>query len=226
MQQQVLSRLRELESKFEALNLEIVRPEIIQDASRYTTLIKQHAELDGIVSAYRQLIAVEAGIGDSKGLLDEADPEMRELAAEEIRSLEGERETLEQDLLRLLLPKNPNDAKNVVIEVRAGTGGEEAALFAAEVFRMYQRYAERRRWTVEIMSESGTGTGGLKEVIAVIEGTGAYSRLKHESGVAEAAVDSLILITSQLLLVALLVTINPETVQFAECVGLVVWVGQ
>ena len=183
MQQQVLSRLQELESKFEALNLEIVRPEIIQDASRYTTLIKQHAELDGIVSAYRRLLAVESGIGDSKGLLDEADPEMRELAAEEIRSLEGEQETLENELLRLLLPKDPNDAKNVVVEVRAGTGGEEAALFAAEVFRMYQRYAERRRWNVEVMSESGTGTGGLKEVIAVIEGNGAYSRLKHESGV-------------------------------------------
>ncbi len=183
MQQQVLSRLQELEIKFEALNAEIVRPEVIQDAGRYTTLIKQHAELDGIVGTFRQLLAVEAGISDSKSLLQEADPEMRELAAEEISSLESEQETLEQDLLRMLLPKDPNDAKNVVIEVRAGTGGEEAALFAAEVFRMYQRYAERRRWKVEIMSDSSTGTGGLKEVIAVIEGNGAYSRLKHESGV-------------------------------------------
>jgi len=183
VQQQVLTRLQELETKFEALNEEIVRPEVIQDATRYTTLIKQHAELDGIVDAYRRLLAVEAGISDSKGLLEEADPEMRELAAEEISSLESEQETLEQDLLRMLLPKDPNDAKNVVIEVRAGTGGEEAALFAAEIFRMYQRYAERRRWNVEIMSNSTTGTGGLKEVIAVVEGKGAYSRLKHESGV-------------------------------------------
>ena len=183
MQQQVLSRLQELETKFEALNEEIVRPEVIQDAARYTTLIKQHAELDGIVVTYRRMLAVDAGIQDSKGLLEEADPELRELATEEIRSLEREQEDLEQDLLRMLLPKDPNDTKNVVIEVRAGTGGEEAALFAAEVFRMYQRYAERRRWNVEIMSDSGTGTGGLKEVIAVIEGGGAYSRLKHESGV-------------------------------------------
>jgi len=183
VQQQVLTRLQELEAKFEALNEEIVRPEVIQDAARYTTLIKQHAELDGIVVTYRRMLAVDAGIQDSKGLLEEADPELRELATEEIRSLEREQEDLEQDLLRMLLPKDPNDTKNVVIEVRAGTGGEEAALFAAEVFRMYQRYAERRRWNVEIMSDSGTGTGGLKEVIAVIEGGGAYSRLKHESGV-------------------------------------------
>jgi len=129
------------------------------------------------------LLVVETGISDSKELLKEADPEMRELAAEEISNLEDEQQTLEQKLLRMLLPKDPNDTKNVVIEVRAGTGGEEAALFAAEIFRMYQRYAERRHWNVEIMSSSNTGTGGLKEVIAVIEGAGAYSRLKHESGV-------------------------------------------
>jgi peptide chain release factor 1 len=183
VQQQVLSRLEELETKFETLNQEIVRPEVIQDGNRYTTLIKQHAELDGIVDSYRQLLAVQTGIDESKVLLEESDAEMRELAAEEIGSLEIRREALEGDLLRMLLPKNPNDAKNVVVEVRAGTGGEEAALFAAEIFRMYQRYAERRRWTVEVMSESSTGTGGLKEVIAVIQGKGPYSRLKHESGV-------------------------------------------
>jgi peptide chain release factor 1 len=183
VQQQVLTRLQELETKFEALNEEIVRPEVIQNTARYTTLIKQHAELDGIVNAYRRLLVVETGISDSKELLEEADPEMRELAAEEISNLEDEQQTLEQKLLRMLLPKDPNDTKNVVIEVRAGTGGEEAALFAAEIFRMYQRYAERRHWNVEIMSSSNTGTGGLKEVIAVIEGAGAYSRLKHESGV-------------------------------------------
>jgi peptide chain release factor 1 len=172
-----------LEQKFETLNEEIVRPEVMQDSARYTTLIKQHAELDGIVSAFRRLQAVEGGISDSRQLLGEADPEMKELAEEEIASLEAERETLEADLLRKLLPKDPNDAKNVVVEIRAGTGGEEAALFAAEIFRMYQRYAERQRWTVEIMSDNPTGTGGLKEVIAVVEGRGAYSRLKHESGV-------------------------------------------
>ena len=184
MQQQVLARLEELENKFEALNEEIVRPEVIQDTNLYTKLIKQHAELDSIVSAYRRLQEVETGISDSKAMLEsEDDPEMRELAQEELTSLEAELEPLEDSLLRMLLPKDPNDAKNVVVEVRAGTGGEEAALFAAEIFRMYQRFAERNRWNVDIMSESGTGTGGLKEVIAVIEGNGAYSRLKHESGV-------------------------------------------
>ncbi|HJO04762.1 MAG TPA: peptide chain release factor 1 [Acidobacteriota bacterium] len=178
-----MTRLQELESRFESLNEEIVRPEVIQDTARYTELIKQHAELDQIVGAYRQLRHLSKGIRESEELLDEADPEMRELAEEEIARLGGERDALEQALYRMLLPKDPNDAKNVVLEVRAGTGGEEAALFAAEIFRMYARYAEAKRWKVDVLSESGTGTGGLKEVIAVIEGQGAYSRLKYESGV-------------------------------------------
>ncbi len=183
MQEQVLTRLQELEKRFDALNDEIVRPEVIQDGPRYTELIKQHAELEQIVSASRRLQDLDRGIRDSEGLLDEADPEMRELAEEEITRLGGERDELEQAIYRMLLPKDPNDSKNVVLEVRAGTGGEEAALFAAEIFRMYARYAEARRWKVDVMSESGTGTGGLKEVIAVVEGHGAYSRLKYESGV-------------------------------------------
>ena len=183
MQEQVLTRLQELENRFEALNEEIVRPEVIQDTARYTELIKQHAELDQIVTAFRRLQDLSHGIRDSEELLDEADPEMRELAQEEIARLGGEHDELEQALYRMLLPKDPNDTKNVVLEVRAGTGGEEAALFAAEIFRMYVRYAEAKRWKVDVMSESGTGTGGLKEVIAVIEGQGAYSRLKYESGV-------------------------------------------
>ncbi len=160
-----------------------MRPEVIQDTTRYTELIKQHAELEQIVSGYRQLKSLTQGIADSEELLDEADPELQALAEEEIARLGGERDDLEQALYRMLLPKDPNDAKNVVLEVRAGTGGEEAALFAAEIFRMYARYAETRRWKVDVMSESSTGTGGLKEVIAVIEGQGAYSRLKYESGV-------------------------------------------
>ena len=183
MQEQVVTRLQELERRFEALNDEIARPEVIQDTTRYTELIKRHAELDQIVTAYRQLQHLSGGICDSEELLEEADPEMRELAEEEILRLSGERDELEQALYRMLLPKDPNDAKNVVLEVRAGTGGEEAALFAAEIFRMYARYADAKRWKVDVLSESGTGTGGLKEVIAVIEGRGAYSRLKYESGV-------------------------------------------
>jgi peptide chain release factor 1 len=183
VQEQVVTRLQELETRFEALNDKIARPEVIQDTTRYTELIKRHAELDQIVTAYRQLQHLSGGIRDSEELLEEADPEMRELAEEEILRLSGERDELEQALYRMLLPKDPNDAKNVVLEVRAGTGGEEAALFAAEIFRMYARYADSKRWKVDVLSESGTGTGGLKEVIAVIEGRGAYSRLKYESGV-------------------------------------------
>jgi len=183
VQEQVVTRLQELETRFEALNDEIARPEVIQDTTRYTELIKRHADLDQIVTAYRQLQHLAGGIRDSEELLEEADPEMRELAEEEILRLSGERDELEQALYRMLLPKDPNDAKNVVLEVRAGTGGEEAALFAAEIFRMYARYADSKRWKVDVLSESGTDTGGLKEVIAVIEGRGAYSRLKYESGV-------------------------------------------
>jgi peptide chain release factor 1 len=183
MQPQVLSRLRELEERFEALGEEIVRPEVIQETSRYTELLKQHAELDEIVGTYRRLMAIEKGITDSRELLEEADADMRELAEEEIAGLEVEHEQLESSLYRMLLPRDPNDEKSVVLEVRAGTGGEEAALFAAEIFRMYARYAETNRWKVDVVSESASGTGGLKEVIATIDGRGAYSRLKYESGV-------------------------------------------
>ena len=183
MQQQVLERLQELERRLGSLTAEIVRPEVLQDHSRYAELSKQHADLERIVETYRRLQGIEIGIADSTELLEEADPELRELAEQEIVVLEAQRTETEDKLYRMLLPKDPNDAKNVVLEVRAGTGGEEAALFAAEIFRMYQRYAEGRRWKVEVLSHSPTGTGGLKEVIAMIEGKGAYSRLKYESGV-------------------------------------------
>ncbi len=183
MQEQVLARLRELEQRFESLNSEIARPEVIQDTARYTELVKQHSDLASIVDAYQRLRAIDVGIVESRELLQESDPEIRELAEDELVTLESKRSDLEDQLHRMLLPKDPNDAKNVVLEIRAGTGGEEAALFAAEIFRMYERYAEGRRWKVEVLDHSATGTGGLKEVIAVVEGRGAYSRLKYESGV-------------------------------------------
>ena len=183
MQPQVLNRLRELEERFVALGEEVVRPEVIQDTARYTGLLKQHAELDDIVGTYRRIVAIEQGIADSRELLGEADADMRELAEQEISDLEEQHGELEADLYRMLLPKDPNDDKSVVLEVRAGTGGEEAALFAAEIFRMYARYAEAHRWKIDVISESATGNSGLKEVIAAIEGRGAYSRLKYESGV-------------------------------------------
>ena len=183
MNDTVVSRLEELVLSYEELNLEISQPEIVQDATRYQKLAKRHSELNEIVESYRRFQDVERGIAETRELLEESDPEMQAMAEEELTDLEAQQAELEQTLMRLLLPRDPNDERNVLLEVRAGTGGEEAALFAAEIFRMYQRYSEGRRWKVEILEDSPTGTGGLKEVIAIIEGQGAYSRLKYESGV-------------------------------------------
>ena len=179
----VISRLEDIEASFTELNEEIARPEVIQNIDLYRKLTKRHAELRTIVDAYQNLQGVDSEIAGAKELLDESDPEMREMAAEELDALEQQKEGIEGQLMRLLLPKDPNDERNVVLEVRAGTGGEEAALFAAQIYRMYQRFAEGKRWKVEILNESFTGTGGLKEVSALIEGAGAYSQLKYESGV-------------------------------------------
>lgn len=183
MNDNVIGRLEDIEKTYEELNLEIARPEVVQDAATYQKLAKRHAELREIVDVYHRYQGIERSIKETHELLDETDPEMRAMAEEELASLEPELEQLEQQLMRLLLPRDPNDERNVLLEVRAGTGGEEAALFAAEIFRMYQRYAEGRRWKVEILDDSTTGSGGIKEVIAIIEGDGAFSRLKYESGV-------------------------------------------
>ncbi len=179
----VITRLDDLEASFAELNEEIAKPEVFQDGDRYRKLTKRHSDLREIVEAYNDLKKVQEGISGAEELLDESDPEMKAMAEEELGELEARRQGLEDRLMRLLLPKDPNDERNVVLEVRAGTGGEEAALFAAEIFRMYQRFAENRRWKVEVLDESLTGTGGLKEVNALIEGAGAYSQLKYESGV-------------------------------------------
>ncbi len=179
----VISRLEDIKVKFVELNEEIAKPEIIQDANLYRRLTKHHADLREIVEAYQSLQEVDREIAGAKDLLNESDPEMQALAEKELATLEEQKEAWEGQLMRLLLPKDPNDERNVVLEVRAGTGGEEAALFAAEIFRMYQRFSEGKRWNIEILDESFTGTGGLKEVNALIEGAGAYSQLKYESGV-------------------------------------------
>jgi peptide chain release factor 1 len=183
MNENVTSRLAELRESYEELNQEISRPEVVQDAALYQKLAKRHAELREIVESYERHQSLERAIAETRELLDESDPEMKAMAEEELADLESQQAELERTLMRLLLPSDPNDERNVLLEVRAGTGGEEAALFAAEIFRMYQRYAEGRRWKVEVLEDSSTGTGGLKEVIAIIEGDGAYSRLKYESGV-------------------------------------------
>lgn len=179
----VISRLEDIEATYDELNQELAKPEVIQDPDLYPKLTKRHAELREIVESYQRLQGVDVDIAGARELLDESDPEMKAMAEEELADLEAQKSDLEDRLMRLLLPKDPNDERNVVLEVRAGTGGEEAALFAAEIFRMYQRFAEARRWKVEVLDESFSATGGLKEVNALIEGEGAFSQLKYESGV-------------------------------------------
>lgn len=157
-------------------------PEILADQDAYQKYAREHSELSEIVDVFRQYRRILREIDESGELLRDADPEIKDLARAEVADLEHRREQLEKTLKKLLTPTDPNDAKNVLIEIRAGTGGEEAGLFAGDLFRMYGKYAENRRWKVEIMSHHTTGVGGLKEVIAMIHGRGAYSRLKFESG--------------------------------------------
>ncbi len=159
-------------------------PEIVHDSAKYQKTAKAHSEIAPVVEKYREHKDLKRGIAESKALLaDEADADMRAYAEEELAKLEARIATVEEELKVLLLPKDPNDEKNVILEIRAGTGGDEATLFAAEVFRMYNRYAESQKWKVEVLSTSESGVGGLKEVIALIEGDRVYSRLKYESGV-------------------------------------------
>src|SRR6185436_19196363 len=157
--------------------------EVQADAAEYRRSAKTLSELEPLVQKFREYKGVEQDIKGAEELVNGADADMRDLAREELKTLEVRREALLQDLKILLIPKDPNDEKNVILEIRAGTGGDEAALFAGVLFRMYSRYAERQGWRIEVMSSSESGTGGLKEVIASIEGRGVYSRLKYESGV-------------------------------------------
>ncbi len=163
-------------------------PTLVQDQKKFQQVAKQHRDLEPTVEKFRQLRAAETGIADARGMLADpetsADPDLRQMAEEELNSLETRRSALEEEIKVLLLPKDPNDDKNIVIELRAGTGGDEAALFVAEMFRMYLRFAEQHRWKVEILSQSETGIGhGLKDVTAIIEGDKVYSQMKFESGV-------------------------------------------
>jgi peptide chain release factor 1 len=175
--------LKDVEEKFDQIELALSQPEIIQNREKYQKAMRQHAELSKVVSAYRQLKKLKAEQGEAQVLLNDPDASMREMASAELGALEEAISSAEQGLKFLLLPKDPNDEKNSLLEIRAGTGGEEAALFAADLFRMYSRYAEKKGWRVEIMSMHPTGTGGFKEIIALIEGERVYSQLKFESGV-------------------------------------------
>ncbi len=180
----MFDRLDQIEAKYEELTKALASPETINDSAKYQKTAKAHSEVAPVVERYREYKSLKQGIADSRTMVEqESDPEMRAYAQEELQGLEKRLGECEEELKVLLLPKDPNDEKNVILEIRAGTGGDEATLFAAEIFRMYNRYAETQRWRVEVLSTSESGVGGLKEVIAIVEGRGAYSKLKYESGV-------------------------------------------
>ncbi len=173
----------EIESRYATVETKLGDPQVIRDQEQYQKLAKEHSSLAPMVAAYRTCVRLRDEIRKNQELLSDADVEFRELAREEIQSLKVRLEEVEGRLVELSTPKDPNDEKNILIEIRAGTGGEEAALFAADLFRMYCRYAEDQGWRVELLSHSDSGVGGFKEVVALIEGSGVYSRLKFESGV-------------------------------------------
>ena len=180
MKPSVLDKLQSLSERLEEVTALLSTPEATADINRFRQLNQEHSELTPVVEAYRQYRQAESDLADAEDML--ADPEMKDFAAEEIEAAKAKIETLDTELQKLLLPKDEDDGKNIFLEVRAGTGGDEAALFAADLLRMYTRYAERNRWQVEIVSANESDLGGYKEVIARIAGIGAYGRLKFESG--------------------------------------------
>jgi peptide chain release factor 1 len=179
----MMEKLEAIERRYEALTAEMARPEVASDYVRFAELDRERAAIERVVQLYREYRRVESEMAQARSMLeDSSDRELRDLAREELDSLSTQFEELEQAIRTELLPKDPRDEKNVILEIRAGTGGDEAALFAADLFRMYARYAERHRWQVEILNTSESSSGGFKEVIAEVRGQGAYSRLKYESG--------------------------------------------
>ncbi|QCQ21651.1 peptide chain release factor 1 [Desulfoglaeba alkanexedens] len=177
-------RLATVEQRFEELEDLLAKPDVFADPQQYQRLAKEHAELSPIVEAYRRRRKLEHELEENQELArHEPDPEMRALAREEVTRIREAIAATERDLRVMLLPKDPNDEKNVILEIRAGTGGDEAALFAADLFRMYSRYAEERGWRVEVLDSHPTGIGGFKEIVAAVNGRGAFSRLKFERGV-------------------------------------------
>ena len=176
-------KLAEVEQRYQTLEQQLSSAEVIANTQAYAKLAKEHAELGRVVTCFRQWRKIGQEIDDSQALLDDPDPEVQDLAREELDSLHQSHTELEQQLRVLLLPTDPLDEKNVLLEIRAGTGGEEASLFAADLCRMYTRYAEQKNWRMEVMSSSPTGLGGFKEIVTLIEGDNAYSRLKFEGGV-------------------------------------------
>jgi peptide chain release factor 1 len=179
----MFDRLTGVEDRFLEVEKCLSDPDIIQNRESYQKYTREHADLSKIVTVYRKYKKILMELDESMELLKDKDPDIKEMAREEVEALTLERDNFEDDLKKLLLPKDPNDDKNVIIEIRAGTGGEEAALFVSDLFRMYNKYAELKNWKVEVLSHHPTGIGGLKEIIAMIHGKGAYSFLKYESGI-------------------------------------------
>jgi peptide chain release factor 1 len=180
---QFVQKLDQLEKRFDELTHQMADPAVINDADQYRKIAKAQADLSEIAAKYREWKKVDDSLAQARGMLAEQDAELRAMAEQEVTQLEPEKTRIEDELKILLLPKDPNDEKNVVLEIRAGTGGDEATLFAAEIFRMYSRYAESQNWKMEITSSSESSVGGLKEIIALVSGNKVYSKLKYESGV-------------------------------------------
>jgi peptide chain release factor 1 len=179
----MLEKLRTLKSKYDELSMQISDPEVIGDSQKWQKLVKEHAHLEPIVAEYKVFDDKTTQLAEAREMLkDKLDEDFKEMVKEEVKTLTQELEEAEEALKKMLIPKDPNDDKNVIIEIRAGVGGDEAGLFAGNLFRMYTMYAESKRWKIEIMSTSEQGIGGYKEIIFMIKGKGAYSRLKYESG--------------------------------------------
>ena len=178
----MFDKLKGVEDRFAEIETLLSDPDIVKDQDTYQKYVREHAELNKVVTVFRKFKQILKNIEESQELLKDGDPQIKDLARDEIVTLTEEKDKLEAELKTLLLPKDPNDDKNVIIEIRAGTGGEEAGLFASDLFRMYSRYAENHSWKMEVMTHHPTGVGGLKEIIAMVHGKGAYSALKFESG--------------------------------------------
>ena len=176
----MMDKIEELERRYQELEALLSDPAVISNQPEFRKLSREHSDLSELVAAYRRYRKVLADISDNRELL--ADPDMKEMAEDELKCLESEKEQLDADIRLLLLPKDPNDDKSVILEIRAGTGGDESALFAGDLFRMYSRYADTNRWKVEVVSASESERGGYKEIIASVEGTGVFAKLKYESG--------------------------------------------
>jgi peptide chain release factor 1 len=179
----MFDKLDQIEARYEDLGRQLGDPTLLADQKKFQTIAKQHRDLEPTVDKFREYRKLRDSIAEARTMAGDTDPDVRAMAEEELAELEPKLPVVEEELKVLLLPQDPNDDKNIIIEVRAGTGGDEASLFAAEVFRMYLRFAELHKWRVEILSESHSDVGGLKDVTAIFEGDKVYSQMKYESGV-------------------------------------------